>query len=223
MDIDSALGLDGFGASFYQFCWDIVKQDLLSAVHDYFRVMEQPRGFSSSLIVLLPKVDRASSWRDFHPISLCNELVMDHDRQLASPNLILKLDMEKADDRVEWHLLLSMLRKFGFIEWVVDLLFRTFSNSWFSVLINGEPMGVKEFLSSYQSFSGQNVNVGKSSFLVSSRALPQQVMLVSLVLGFQQQEFPIRYLGAPLVKGKLNSVACGGILSKLWCFPLQNL
>ena len=76
--------------------------------------------------------------------------------------------------------------------------------------------GVKEFLSSYQSFSGQNVNVGKSSFLVSSRALPQQVMLVSSALGFQQQEFPIRYLGAPLVKGKLNSVACGGILSKLW-------
>ena len=29
MDINSMPGLDGFGAGFYQSCWDIIKVDLL--------------------------------------------------------------------------------------------------------------------------------------------------------------------------------------------------
>ena len=31
-----------------------------------------PGGFTSTLIVLLPKVEGASKWKDFCPISLCN-------------------------------------------------------------------------------------------------------------------------------------------------------
>ena len=54
---------------------------------------------------------------------------------------MLKLDMEKAYDRVEWNFLLFMMRQFGFAEWVIDLIFRTLSNNWFSVLINGSPAG----------------------------------------------------------------------------------
>ena len=68
-------------------------------------------------------------------------MAQDLDRRLKDPNLILKLDLEKAYDRVEWPFLLFMLRQFGFQEQVVDLCFRTFSNSWFSVLINGKPSG----------------------------------------------------------------------------------
>ena len=74
-------------------------------------------------------------------ILLTQELVVDLDRRLRHPNLMLKLDMEKAYDRVEWPFLLFMLRKFGFAEHVVDIIFRLVSNNWFSVLVNGEPSG----------------------------------------------------------------------------------
>ncbi|XP_071920617.1 uncharacterized protein [Coffea arabica] len=71
-------------------------------------------------------------------VLLAQELILDLDKKLRHPNVILKLDMEKAYDRVEWGFLLYMLREFGFKEGVVDLVFRLISNVSFSVLVNGE-------------------------------------------------------------------------------------
>ena len=31
-----------------------------------------PRGFQSTLLILLPKKDSRATWEDFRPISLCN-------------------------------------------------------------------------------------------------------------------------------------------------------
>lgn len=152
---DSAPGPDGFGAGFYHACWNIICNDLLAAVCDFFKGANLPRGYTSTLIVLLPKVEGASTWREFRPISLCNvsskviskllssrlnlllpklvspwqsgcvpgrniadnilvaqELVSDLDRRLKNPNMIFKLDMEKAYDRVEWSFLLYIFNSF---------------------------------------------------------------------------------------------------------------
>lgn len=51
---------------------------------------------------------------------------------------MLKLDMNKAYDQVEWPFLLFMLHSFGFQELAVELIFRTLANNWLSVLINGK-------------------------------------------------------------------------------------
>ena len=213
-------------------------------------------------------------------------MAQDLDRRLKDPNLILKLDLEKAYDRVEWPFLLFMLRQFGFQEQVVDLCFRTFSNSWFSVLINGKPSGyfkstrgvrqgdplspalflfvaeflgrgihdlllaresrfyistssrvpylafandimiftrcstdaltaIKDFLAWYQALSGQKVNVEKSSFSPASGASADQLQLVQSILGFREQRLPFRYLGVPLVKGRIRCVHFDGLLTKL--------
>ena len=72
-------------------------------------------------------------------ILLAQELALDLDRKLRHPNLMLKLDMEKANDPMEWNFLIFMLRQFGFQEQAVDLMFRTVLNNWFSILINGSP------------------------------------------------------------------------------------
>ena len=96
------------------------------------------------LNALLPKI--ISSWQTgFVPsrdivdnIMLVQELSRDLDRHLLHPNLMLKLDMEKAYDQVEWAFLLFMVHKFGFQEMVVGLFFRTLCNSWFSISVNRE-------------------------------------------------------------------------------------
>lgn len=72
MSKESAPRLDGFGAGFYHGCWEILCDDLLQAVHDFYKGAQQPRGFSSSIIVLIPKVFGASYWKEFRPISLRN-------------------------------------------------------------------------------------------------------------------------------------------------------
>ena len=68
----SAPGPDGFGAGFYQGAWVAISSDLLEVVHDFFRSVQQPKGFTSTLIILIPKGLGACCWREFRPISLCN-------------------------------------------------------------------------------------------------------------------------------------------------------
>ncbi|KAL0309421.1 UNVERIFIED_CONTAM: putative mitochondrial protein [Sesamum radiatum] len=56
-------------------------------------------------------------------------------------NTILKLDMEKAYDCMNWNFLYCMLAKFGFPEQWISLVKRLIENCWFNILINGEGAG----------------------------------------------------------------------------------
>nr|XP_027075913.1 uncharacterized protein LOC113699764 [Coffea arabica] len=44
MNAESAPGPDGFGVGFYQSCWEVIKENLLSAIQDFFKGTEQPKG-----------------------------------------------------------------------------------------------------------------------------------------------------------------------------------
>ncbi|KAG6491492.1 hypothetical protein ZIOFF_052843 [Zingiber officinale] len=181
---DSAAGPDGFSVAFYRACWEIVGEDVLQAVLDFFRGAELPRGMASTTIVLIPKVDSAQRWRDFRPISLCNvsykiisklmaqrmasvlgkvispaqsgfvpwRLISDNilmaqeldhklNYHIRGGNLILKLDMAKAYDRVQWGVLFRVMAAFGFSEAVIAFIRRCVTSSWFSVLVNGQLSG----------------------------------------------------------------------------------
>ncbi|KAL0294609.1 UNVERIFIED_CONTAM: putative mitochondrial protein [Sesamum calycinum] len=49
-------GPDGFSALFYQVCWDIIAQDVLIAVQDFFCCTPMPKNFKATSIALIPKV-----------------------------------------------------------------------------------------------------------------------------------------------------------------------
>lgn len=65
IDLDSAPRPDGFCSRFYQSCWDIVGAELHAVVLDYFSGSAMPRGFQSTLLILLPKKDSTATWADF--------------------------------------------------------------------------------------------------------------------------------------------------------------
>ncbi|XP_073037131.1 uncharacterized protein [Primulina eburnea] len=181
---DSVAGPDGFSSAFFQHCWEIVHQDVLDAVLDFFRGSPLPQSFTATTITLIPKVEGPRAWSDFRPISLCNVtnkiiskllysrlravaerlislnqsgfvpgrmisdnilLAQELTHSLTLPtrggNVILKLDMAKAYDRVQWPFLFAVLRHFGFSEQVVALVSACISHCHFSVNINGSLSG----------------------------------------------------------------------------------
>ncbi|XP_073139140.1 uncharacterized protein [Henckelia pumila] len=74
-------------------------------------------------------------------ILLAQELTHSLNLPSRGGNVILKLDMAKAYDRVQWSFLLDVLTRFGFSEQVVRMVRACISFCKFSVNINGTPTG----------------------------------------------------------------------------------
>lgn len=52
--------------------------------------------------------------------------------------MVIKLDMEKAYDRENWHFLIKVLEKMSCDKNMVDKIWRLIANNWYSILINGQ-------------------------------------------------------------------------------------
>lgn len=180
----SSPGPDGFSGDFFTHCWDIIHEDVVKAVQSFYCGWGMPQGVTSTLLCLLPKVQKPIGFADFRPVSLCNfsykivskimcdrlgallpsliskeqsgfvsgrlitenillakEIMADIDRPVRGHNTILKLDMAKAYDRVEWDYLFKMLRLFGFSNRFVSLIAQMISNCWFTISMNGISRG----------------------------------------------------------------------------------
>ncbi|CAH9114746.1 unnamed protein product, partial [Cuscuta epithymum] len=184
LDKDSTAGPDGYNGVFFRQCWTTVGVDVVLAVQDFFQGNLIPKAMGSSLIALIPKRDKISTFSDFRPISLSNfiskvctkllatrltfilpklispeqagfmkgrdisdhvlvaqEMINSIDRKVRGTNVIVKLDMAKAFDRLSWVFLEAVLLKFGFSKGFVNLVMKHLQATHFSVLINGCPKG----------------------------------------------------------------------------------
>ena len=71
---DRSLGLDGWPVEIYLHFFDLMGQELLSAV-DSTRVLGLiPPSLNATFLTLIPKLDKPQTFTDFRPISLCNLL-----------------------------------------------------------------------------------------------------------------------------------------------------
>jgi len=67
-----APGSDGFPTHFYQCHWDVLRDDVVAAVQQFFVDCCLPEGINDTAIVLIPKGANLEELKDFRPISLCN-------------------------------------------------------------------------------------------------------------------------------------------------------
>ena len=185
MNPHKAPGSDGFGASFYQEHWNVVKESVCTAVKDFFRSGKLLKAVNHTLITLIPKVENPETTAHFRPISLCNTVykilakilvnrmrpvlqrIIDptqsafipqrtiHDNILVAHEIVnkfhhmkgkkgyvaLKLDMEKAYDRVEWDFLLRCLHQLGFHKTWIHWIRECISTVSYSLIINNESHG----------------------------------------------------------------------------------
>ena len=102
---------------------------------------------NNRLICFLPKLINEEQagfvkGRDiFYHIQLAQEVITDLDKKCRGGNLVLKLDMLKAYDRLEWSFLFAVLRKFGFSYRFIEIIKWTLNNNWFTLLVNGQQSG----------------------------------------------------------------------------------
>jgi len=63
-------GPDGFNFNFIKSCWDVIRSDVMAAVHFFHATGTFLKGCNASFIALVPKVRDPSSLDQFRPISL---------------------------------------------------------------------------------------------------------------------------------------------------------
>ncbi|WJX39138.1 hypothetical protein P8452_26715 [Trifolium repens] len=69
---DGAPGPDGYGAFFYQKYWEIIQEDVVNAVLQFFTTGWILPSFNSNTIILIPKTSNADSMDQFRPIAMAN-------------------------------------------------------------------------------------------------------------------------------------------------------
>ncbi|XP_070048494.1 uncharacterized mitochondrial protein AtMg01250-like [Nicotiana tomentosiformis] len=72
---------------------------------------------------------------------LTQEIVHNINQSPQLENVVMKLDMAKAYDRVDWDYLCQVLRQMGFSEVWIDRVWRLISNVWYSINLNGSRQG----------------------------------------------------------------------------------
>ncbi|XP_055830788.1 uncharacterized protein LOC129899799 [Solanum dulcamara] len=70
-------------------------------------------------------------------IMLAQEIIHNIKRPNIGDNVVIKLDMANAYDRVSWSFTCMVMRRMGFGEIFIDMVCWVMSNNWYSVIING--------------------------------------------------------------------------------------
>ncbi|KAL9663610.1 hypothetical protein QQ045_019001 [Rhodiola kirilowii] len=74
-------------------------------------------------------------------IGMAHDMVHDINVKRFGGNIMMKIDMSKAYDRISWRFILKMMATMGFSEKWIDLIYRNISNCWYSVVWNGPSYG----------------------------------------------------------------------------------
>ncbi|XP_060181510.1 uncharacterized protein LOC132611114 [Lycium barbarum] len=69
------------------------------------------------------------------------EIIRDINKPQEEGNVVIKLDMAMVYDRVVWPYLCGLMKKMGFSETWVDLIYRHISNNLYSLIVNGQRHG----------------------------------------------------------------------------------
>lgn len=72
IELDKALGPDGFSIQLYRIYWDIIKVDLFRMIKGFLQKAKVGGSINSTFLALIPKEANLVAFDRFRPISLCN-------------------------------------------------------------------------------------------------------------------------------------------------------
>ncbi|XP_019267174.1 PREDICTED: uncharacterized protein LOC109244526 [Nicotiana attenuata] len=148
IDGDTAPGLDGFGSQFFKDGWEVVGRDVVDAVMEFFKNGKILKEWNDIVIALIPRSGHASSVGDYRPIAcssrsivqnilIFQDLVRLYNRKATTKICLIKINLKKAYDAVEWGFVEEMLYAMNFpgkfIKWVMNCI----STPQYSITLNG--------------------------------------------------------------------------------------
>ncbi|KAL5558526.1 hypothetical protein UlMin_034737 [Ulmus minor] len=108
--------------------WSTIGDDVVATVRNFFLTCYLHPLLNQSNIILIPKGHNVSTTNQFRPIAVCNVIYKEvfhamKKKRGAQAWMAMKIDLQKAYDRLSWNFLKSVLTAFGFhpnwIRWVL--------------------------------------------------------------------------------------------------------
>ncbi|WMV29126.1 hypothetical protein MTR67_022511 [Solanum verrucosum] len=112
-----------------------LKEDIINSVHYFHSNQAFAKKFTASFIALIPKKPGATDLKDFKPISLTQEGKVESQDNVQA-------GYPKAYGHVKLDLFIEYSQTNGVWEWWLKLIEYCIKTVKFSVMVNGEPMGV---------------------------------------------------------------------------------
>ena len=91
---DKTPGPDGFPMAFFQFCWNIVRSNIMQVLNYFHEMGSFKRSLNATFLTLFPKIFDAIEVKDFRPFSLVGWIykilakILANRLRLVLPNII---------------------------------------------------------------------------------------------------------------------------------------
>ncbi|XP_010667105.1 uncharacterized protein LOC104884190 [Beta vulgaris subsp. vulgaris] len=140
-----------------------------------------------------------------HNIMVVRDLVKNYGRKKASPSCILKIDIQKVYDTMNWEFLKEMITRLQFPVGFIQLVMECYYASLYLLL------GAFKLFSNT---SGLKANVQKSAMYTCGMK-EQDVQRIIDASGFERSTLPFKYLGVPICSKKISTAQCEVLTDKI--------
>uniref|UniRef100_A0A803QD49 Reverse transcriptase domain-containing protein n=1 Tax=Cannabis sativa TaxID=3483 RepID=A0A803QD49_CANSA len=148
MGIDKAPGPDGLPVAFFRSHWETIRPDFLKMIAHFFQTSRVPPFINDTNLVLIPKKENPSTMAFFKGRSISEntsvekEIVHSMARRNGSKGfMMIKLDMEKVYDKMNWEFIKEALQFHGVSDPLLGWIMNCIEIKKMNLIINGSKQG----------------------------------------------------------------------------------